>query len=114
MLRHQVDHDYIYVFVRKDLPCPQKAVQACHSVLEATQKFKDQIRQHPSIIVLGVSLIQLLNIQDYLESKEIQFCPFYEPDIGNELTSISTEVISGSKRKLFRKFQLLKCKGVAA
>lgn len=51
---------------------------------------------------------KLHKIRQYLVQNNIQHAHFYEPDIGNELTALATEPITGERRRLFRKFQLLK------
>jgi len=40
-------------------------------------------------------------------------CAFQEADLGNEATAFATELVSGEKRKLFRKCPLLHRKMVA-
>lgn len=93
--------------MRKDLSGPQQVVQACHATIESLKSFPIS-EIHPSVIVLGVTPIQLSNVHKHLENNNILYKTFTEPDIGNQLTAIATEIVSGSKRKSFKKFQLLK------
>lgn len=65
--------------------------------------------EHPSVIICGVkSLRELEKVIAYLDEKKIRNFQFREPDIGNELTAVSTCLIEEEQRSLFRKFQLLK------
>ena len=59
-------------------------------------------------MLLGVedesALLQAIN---HLVANNINFKSFTEPDIGNQVTAVSTAPISGNVRKLFRKYPLL-------
>ena len=103
-------HQYIYIFVRRDLSMPQQVVQSCHAAVEAAKFYLGESLDHPSIIVCGVKTeTALRNVQSFLHTSKIRFREFIEPDIGCQLTALATEPISdASTRKLFRKFQLLK------
>lgn len=98
---------YIYVIIRDDLTVPQKTVQACHAVIESCRKHN--IEFHPSVICLRVENEKKLKkaIKE-LTSLNISLSVFCEPDIGNSLTCIASEPVTEEKRKIFRKFQLLK------
>lgn len=99
--------------VRTDLPLPQQAVQSCHACIEATKAFAiDELEDHPSVIILGVkSEEKLQQVRKYLIDHGIKHVHFYESDLEDELTALATEPIHGDRRKLFRKFQLIKAKG---
>lgn len=77
----------LYVIVRSDLSFPQKAVQAGHGVAE-------WILDNPQVTDWNKTLVYLTaddiyGIKDRLEMRGINFSSFYEPDIGNELTSLA-------------------------
>jgi len=42
-----------------------------------------------------------------LQSADIRFCEFREPDKNNELTSIACEPVAGEKRSLFTGYPLM-------
>lgn len=100
------------MFVRDDLAYAQKIVQSCHACIEASKAFQfDALHEHPSVIILSVKdENRLHHVRKFLVDNQVQHVHFYEPDVGNELTSLATEPISQNspKRKLLRKFQLLK------
>lgn len=103
-------HPYVYVFIRTDLSDPQIAVQSCHSIVEATHAFDlGNLPTHPSIIILGVKdQNRLEQARLYLTQHQIQYVAFREPDIDWEMTALATGPIFGEKRKLFKKFELLR------
>ena len=98
---------YVYVIVRDDLTPPQKTVQSCHAIIEATRNF-NMNGTHPTVIVCAVgSEGQLYDLCDEIANKRILFARFYEPDIGDQLTAIATEPVTGDTRLHFRHLQLL-------
>lgn len=61
------------------------------------------------LVVCSVKNEQALHkARDQLKEAGINFVTFEEPDIGNEMTALATEPISGDKRLFFKKYQLLK------
>lgn len=106
----QNDHPYVYVFIRTDLSSPQIAVQSCHACIESAKAFHlEELDDHPSVIILDIKTeAKLNNVKNYLSSVGVKFVSFHEPDRDNELTSIATEPIFEDRRRLFKKFQLLK------
>lgn len=102
----------MYIFVRLDISVPQQAVQSCHAAIECANCFglKD-LPDHPSVIILGVkNEAKLQQARRFLIENQIQHVHFYEADMDDQLTALACEPISGDRRKLFRKFQLLKSK----
>jgi len=90
----------LYVIVREDLNSPNthqtdggfKAAQACHAVAELIGKFQTDKRWDKYMILLGVpDKGTLLDWADFrlLKKKVHEYVVFYEPDIGNEPTSIA-------------------------
>lgn len=95
--------------MRNDLTNSQRAVQSCHACIEVTSLFDKDIRSHPHIVLCGVkSEYRLLKEIDRLSDHGIPLTIWKEPDLDNTVTAIATVPISGSQRKLFRKFQLIK------
>jgi hypothetical protein len=99
--------------VREDLSWPQRCVQSCHASIEAAKAFSlENFSEHPSVIVLSAKdEARLHRIRNYLIEQGVQHVHFYEPDLGHELTSLATEPIVGDRRRLFRKYQLLRTGG---
>jgi hypothetical protein len=98
--------------VREDLSPPQQAVQSCHACIEATSAFAlGNLADHPSVIICGVRDEQQLHkVRRYLIDSGIRHVHFYETDLDDELTALATEPVHGDRRRLFRKFQLLRTK----
>jgi hypothetical protein len=96
------------------LSTPQQAVQSCHAAIEAALSF-GHLPDHPSVIICGIdSETKLLNAQKKLVALGIKCHPFYEPDIGNQLTAVACEPVYGEQRRAFRQYQLLQnCRGGA-
>lgn len=107
VLKYYLEHPFVYVIVRGDLPHEQKAVQSCHAVIEATRTF-NLTGEHPSVIICSVkNEDKLIQASDYLTQNRVKYCKFSEPDIGNQLTAIATEPLI-ENRAIFKKFQLLR------
>lgn len=98
---------YMYVFVRQDLVSKSHIlVQAGHAIFEQA---KDRDK-HPSFVALeGKDEIYLKKIMAYLLECGIQFKIFREPMVpyNGEITAISTEPLSGERRKYLKQFKLL-------
>jgi hypothetical protein len=83
-------------------------VQACHASLEAARAFLPSDREHPFVIVCGVRDEQrLARCLDDLDSAGIAFKAFFEPDLGDQLTALATEPLSGPRRKALGDLRLL-------
>lgn len=87
-------------------------VQSSHAAIEAANLFGfGNLPEHPHIVLLSAkNESKLHNVTKYLFQSGIKFVHFYEPDIGNQLTAIASQPIAeyDDKRKLLRKYQLLK------
>lgn len=57
---------------------------------------------------------KLHQVRKYLIENGVRHVHFYESDLDDELTALACEPVYGERRKLFRKFQLLKANGGAA
>lgn len=100
---------YVYVVVRQDLSVPQQAVQSSHAVLEMHRQFNGVLREHPSIIIVGVKNEQKLKevIGRLVSHNKFRFTTFQEPDIGNQFTALASEPIYGADRQFFKGFKLI-------
>ncbi len=100
----------MYVFVRTDFNLITQCVQSCHACIESAKAFHlEELDDHPSVIILDIKTeAKLNNVKNYLSSVGVKFVSFHEPDRDNELTSIATEPIFENRRRLFKKFQLIK------
>ena len=93
----------LYILVRKDLTPSQTAVQAGHAVAEYLLA-DPQTWRNNTLIYLGVkNLFHLEKWMDRLSSNGIDYIPWREPDINNEVTAIAS---TGSS-ELFKKLNLL-------
>ena len=100
----------MYVFVRRDLPHPNRVVQVGHVVIQSIKNFPHS-GEHPYIIVFGVKTEKSLkNTLDFLQERGIMVVGFREPDRNNELTAVATGVMLRTEEnsKIFRRYQLLK------
>jgi 7-keto-8-aminopelargonate synthetase-like enzyme len=83
-------------------------VQTGHALIEATRAFLAGDDTHPSVIVFGVKdENKLKSLAQRVQDQGIRVRPFYEPDIGNQMTAFATEPVFGVNREIFRKYQLL-------
>ena len=104
-MRHLWGH--FYVFIRTDLPIAQQTVQAVHAAYEAGIKFGIKKDGIDSVVICQVKSEQELElISTKLDYKETPFVEFYEPDIGNQLTSIATGALQNGQRKHLSKYKL--------
>lgn len=104
--REDGEYGHSYVFVRNNLTCSHTAVQGSHALLELSQKFT--FKYHPSLVYLVVkSEFKLKKVIQELIDNNIDFCLFREPTMNNEITAVATEPIYGSKREIFKRYQLL-------
>jgi hypothetical protein len=97
---------YAYTFIRRDLTIQQQLVQACHSALEAGSEFK-KAGNIPNLILLDAKDEEHLNeIGTYLDTHEIRYHKFYEPDYNVGHSSITTEPLCAVKKKKLSNFKM--------
>ena len=102
---------YTYVFIRLDIPLAAQIVQACHACLERGYSLPDNDKPHLTsfLVLFGVSDgSELEKIADYLDTNEVSYEQFFEPDYDMGYTSICTAPMYNEQRKLFKKFKLWK------
>ena len=106
----QIDREYIYIFVRKDLTPEQRNVQSCHAVAESGMLFvKDYDLAHPhTMILIGVkNEKELVNAWIHVADQGVPSIMFYEPDI-DENTAFATRPVKEEEREIFRSYKTLK------
>lgn len=102
-----IKKSHVYIFVRRDLPPAQIAVQACHAAYEAASLRNSEL-DHPHFVVLGIK--DLKNLESALsrvKNAGFQIQSFYESDLNNQLTSFATGHIFEKDRGFFRRYNCL-------
>lgn len=99
--------NYVYSFIRTDIPFEQQIIQSAHSALEAGR----HLRKPDSISHLVLLQVQdepeLVSISEMLRSFDIKHHLFFEPDNNMGYSSLTTEPIEHKAlRKIFSKFPL--------
>ena len=91
----------MYVITRKDLSTSQQAVQAGHALADFLLYGKHTKWDNGTLIYLGVrGLWELEKLKLKLKMWDVPHSEFYEPDIGNQLTAIATDVNCSFFKKL--------------
>lgn len=99
---------YVYIFVRKDLTPEQRAVQACHAVLES-RKFHIIECDPCTMVLIGVkNLNELKEAMEYVSKNGVLVRMFSEPDLDNEDTAFATRPVLERERYIFENFKTLK------
>jgi hypothetical protein len=123
MARHLIEvlhRNYVYILVREDLECKEQVVvQAAHATFVAGHKIRTDVLngkyrcdnfdpEKTHFVVCGVC--DLNELQDQYEriSNDYTAYPFYEEDIGNEMTAFAVQPVQQANRHFFRQYQLLK------
>ena len=85
-------------------------MQCGHALFEASQKFYNPEEQdHPHFVLANVKNQQRLESWlSKLDDHGIHYYVWREPDLDNQITAIATEPVSGDKRRVFNKLQLIK------
>jgi hypothetical protein len=95
------------------LTLSQFAVQSSHAAILSSQKFGPYLDNTHIVLCYMENEQELKDFSEYLEYQNIPNVKFYEPDLDNSLTSISTGLVFCHQRKHFRKLSLFKenCNG---
>jgi len=94
----------LYVLVRTDLKYSSPAVQAGHCVAQFCLNNGNDWKNE-TLIYLGVKDLDDLKRWCFkLETKNINYTEFFEPDMNSELTAISVLLENG---KIFKNLKLL-------
>lgn len=95
--------------MRNDLGPEQKAVQAAHACIEMARWMLPVDEAHPHLVMCVVrNEAKLREVMSRLDSQQIRFKEFREPDRDNETTALATEPLRGDRRTFFKKYQLLR------
>lgn len=124
MASHLIDvlhRNYVYILVREDLEINEQCVvQAAHATFVAGHKIRTDILagkyrcdnfdpEKTHFVVAGAySLKQLEDEYKYAVDAGYVCYPFYEEDIGDEMTAFATQPVQQADRGFFRHYQLLK------
>jgi len=93
----------LYVLVRRDMTHSQRAVQAGHAVAEYLLKGSNDW-ENSTLVYLGVKgEHQLRTWMTKLSRLGIEYVPWREPDMNNQITAIATTATS----ELFKNVNLL-------
>ena len=96
--------EYMYIFVRTDIPVAYQMVQVGHATFEAGKKFSPAI--HPHFVLLPTAnQEELLKLAVKLEDNNIEFVMFHEPDNDTGYTALATKPISGDDRSMFKRYK---------
>jgi hypothetical protein len=89
------------VAVREDLPHSVQVVQACHAVIELAQA---------GMIPLAAEHPQKSLESAFLRASEagIAYKSFRDDDLGEQLTALASEPVSGHRRAAFKRLQCLR------
>jgi hypothetical protein len=93
----------LYVVVNRELSPSYRAVQAGHAVAEyllADKHNAEVWKNHTLVYLLGKNIVVDLKV---IESYGLQCYPFYEPDLGGELTAFSCY----SDNQIFTRFSVM-------
>lgn len=94
------------MLVRTDLTLPQQFCQAAHAAHEAGIRFGNPARVSSIVLCSVPDEASLIRAKDRLDRKGIRSYVFLEDDLGNQATSLATEPISGSSRRVLGEFPL--------
>lgn len=115
------DPYYIYIIVRKDLPTPEDTtVQVAHAIAKMgwlvgryylTEGLPEGVNpfDHINFVVCQTKNWEsLAGDGEYIYSLGYDSVSFREPDLDNQMTAIAVEPILGSKRRVMKRYKLLK------
>lgn len=94
-----------------DLSPGYKCVQSAHALADFAVRYEHEFKQWQMgsnyLCCLEASEFKIKRLIDKLNSLEIKYHIFLEPDIGNKMTAIAVEAISRQEhKKLFKTFKL--------
>tara|TARA_R110000868_G_scaffold16222_1_gene73221 strand:- start:573 stop:872 length:300 start_codon:yes stop_codon:yes gene_type:complete len=94
----------LFVLVNNELPLAYQGVQAGHAVAQWLIDHPNQTWNNSYLIYLGVSEQELHRWMYKLQTREMDFTIFREPDIDNDITAIACQA---DDHKLFRNLKLM-------
>lgn len=93
------------MFIRTDIPIPNQIVQVGHVCYEAGLKFNAKDNTY-LVLFQSESEDELKEIESWLNFNEIDTHVFFEPDNNMGYSALCTQPVSGSLRKIFRRYKL--------
>jgi len=104
---YKLGRKYVYYFTRQDIPSVHQAVQAGHALFGLAKLDKSKI--DPSEVYFQwIGVEDEKKLYDVITThKKHQYFAFYEPDLGNTLTSVAFSPILWNKRQEFTDYSLL-------
>lgn len=96
----------LYVLVRSDLAKNYQAVQAGHAVAEFMLECPGVWKNETLVYLKVRDEASLQEWSETLHEMYIIRCPFYEPDIGNEITAVAV-LSTPETDKLFKDLPLV-------
>jgi len=98
---------YIYTFIRDDLSPEQKIVQLGHATWEAGLRFRNPGSVASLILLHADNEADLIKIARKLDTKDIEYYMFFEPDDDTGYSALCTRpIFSDYERSLFGKWDL--------
>lgn len=104
-------NEFMTIICRDDMAPGYKVVQTAHALADFAVKHEDEFKQWQMgsnyLCCLETTETKLSILSDKLDSLEIKYVEFKEPDIGNQITAIAVQAISREQHKtLFKKLKL--------
>lgn len=98
--------EYVYVFVRQDIPLPQQSVQSLHAVYSLTT-LSNLPPTVPNIVFVGVpNLAALKRVETKMKACGIPHYAWHEPDGDLGFTSLATVPLVGSQREMLLNYRV--------
>lgn len=97
------NNEYMYLFCREDLSPCQRVIQTAHAAALIGHKYHGDTY---ATLCGAKDEEHLKSIADYLDSNNIAFELFFEPDI-QAFTAIATAPLRGTERLPLKKFKLM-------
>jgi len=95
--------------VRRDIPQPQRAVQAVHAALAAQQAYPSKSLTQPNLVLCYVENEAALAEEfERLKAKYVPCCAYTEPDMDGQMTAVATGRLIGPERRKLRHLRLLR------
>ena len=97
----EIEHaKYVYFFVRDDMTPSYQAVQLAHMAFELGTTYKIKEAMGVNFVVCSVNKEDLYSLAN-------DFVSFREPDMNNEITCVTSGIVSHKAKWLFSHFKLM-------
>ena len=107
----QRGNEFMTIICRDDMAPGYKVVQTAHALADFAVKHENEFKEWQMgsnyLCCLEATETKLGILKERLESLDIKYELFREPDIGNQVTAIAVQAISREQHKtLFKKLKL--------